>query len=195
MDEILIIPADDESHFFKRVMGQYDVPAFARRARQVQDAHDQLLARCRKQRESWLEMVRLRLGVLYARAGQWEALRPCLPDAAQLRIIQNMHAELKPQLRAPVQPTTSTRSLRRALRELFQSIERFNARWTTYLRKIDLEPLHVLIDGYNRYYLLEKECAFRSIRAARQGYRPLEPMTREKLHALFPTLPVPRLGE
>ena len=44
-------------------------PAFARRARQVEEAWETLLVRCRKQREEWLSLVRLNMGRLFALAG------------------------------------------------------------------------------------------------------------------------------
>jgi hypothetical protein len=50
-------------------------------------------------------------------------------------------------------------------------------------------------DGYNRYYVLEKECAIRSALLARRGFCRLEPFTLEQLAALVPELPVPRLAE
>ena len=59
------------------------------------------------------------------------------------------------------------------------------------LEETDLTEVNALREGYNRYYLLEKECAVRSARLARQGFRRLEPVTLEELAALLPPLPVP----
>ena len=71
------------------------------------------------------------------------------------------------------------------------SIDRFNKRWLNYVHTLDLTRINELRDGYNRYYLLEKECAMRSARLARQHFRRLEPMTREAVLDRFPLLPVP----
>jgi hypothetical protein len=60
---------------------------------------------------------------------------------------------------------------------------------------IEMVPLNALREAYNRHYLLEKECAVRSVRLARQGFQPLEPLTAGDLNALFPPLPVPRPGD
>jgi hypothetical protein len=57
---------------------------------------------------------------------------------------------------------------------------------------VDLSQVNALRDGYNRYYVLEKECASRSPRTARHGFRPLPPLTADDLAALLPPLPVPR---
>jgi hypothetical protein len=80
-----------------------------------------------------------------------------------------------------------------ALRELVDSVQCFNKRWSPFLESVDLTRINQLRDGYNRFYLLEKECVVRSSRLARQGYQPLPPMTLDELAALFPPLPVPRL--
>src|SRR5262245_40628845 len=63
-----------------QILGLDGPPAFMRRARQVQDAQDAILERCRRQREEWLHMVRLRLATLAALAGDWQLLRGCLGD-------------------------------------------------------------------------------------------------------------------
>lgn len=195
MEEIPILGTDDYSHLVKRFMGHYDAPAYVRRARQVQEAFDQLLVRCQQQRTEWLEMVRLRLGVLHALSGSWTMLTPWLADEDQLGVLQQLHTELQPRLRLPVESTRSARKLWQALHELQDSLLRFNQRWDRFLNSVDINKVNELIDGYNRYYLLEKECAFRSPRLARQGFRPLEPLTRKRLAELLPPLPVLRLRE
>jgi hypothetical protein len=183
----------DELHLLKTFEAQYDAPAYVRRARQVEDAWDGVLHRCRQQRDEWLVMVRTRLGLLRGLAGDWGPLGPWLADGDQVAVLEHLEALLQPRLRAPVEPTSSGRALRRALRELTDSLERFNRRWQAFLPGVDLTQVNELRDGYNRYYLLEKECAVRSARVARQGFRRLEPLTTEALAAVLPPLPVPRL--
>ncbi len=139
-------------------------------------------------------MVRTRLGQLAALAGDWEALRPALADDDQLDMLRRLHDELRPALRVPVAPTASARALRRSAAALCASIVRFNRRWQEYLGGVDLAPLNALREGYNRHYVLEKECAVRSARLAREGFRRLAPLTAGELAALFPPLPVPRLA-
>ena len=190
MEEIPIVGRDDPADIVKRFIANYDAPAYARRARAVEDAYDQLIGRCRRQRDEWLALVRLRVGVLRALSGDWQALRALVDGRALIRLAQ-LHDELAPQLRVPVEPATSERALTRALDELRESIERFNRRWAEYLPTVDLAHVNKLRDGYNRYYLLEKECVVRSARLARQGFQRLEPLTTEHLAALMPLLPVP----
>jgi hypothetical protein len=188
MDEVPIGSA--ERRMVQQFLANYDAPAYIRRARRVQDAWDQLVNRCRRQRDEWLVLVRIRLGLLHALAGDWSALSSWLADEQQWQQLRELHEILQPQLRCPPVATSSTKTLERALRQLRASIEIFNSRWQSHLAKVDLEPVNRLRAEYNRYYLLEKECAVRSARLARQGYRPLEPMTLQDLSALLPCLPV-----
>jgi hypothetical protein len=193
MDEIPVLGHDVESQLFKQFLVQYDVPAYMRRAQQVQAAFEHLVARCRRQREAWLDMVRLRLGRLHALAGDWDRLLPWLADGEQVEALRRLHATLEPRLRVPIAATSSPRVLGTALVELQESIERFNRRWLAFLRDLDFDRVNELRDGYNRYFVLEKECAVRSARLARQGFVRLEPVTVEELTALLPPLAVPRL--
>lgn len=173
------------------VAGLYDVPAYVRRARNVEQALAHLLARANVQRHEWLEMVRLRVGMLRALAGDWSALRPLLANDEQVALLRSIHDELSPSLRLPPEPTRSTRVLRRALAELVESLERFNARWEEYRRKIDLTHVNELRVGYNRYYLIEKSCASKSDAVARAGYSPLPMLDLAELERHLPLLPVP----
>jgi len=188
------IPGSDDGRELRELMAQFDAPAYVRRARDVEGAYEQLLGRCRRQRSETVAMVRVRLGHLMALANWWESLAPVLADAGELQALQNLHDELRPAMRAKIAPATSERALRRAAAALCHSLLRFNERWQRFLDSVDLEPINALREGYNRNYLLEKECAMRSARLARMGFRPLAPLTRDELATLFPTLPVPRLA-
>jgi hypothetical protein len=195
MDEEIILGRDEAGEAFKRFLSRFDAPAYIRRARGVEAALEQLLEHCRRRRAEWLEFVRLRIGMLHALAGAWDNVRPFLADEEQLDILRYLLAALASPLRAPVEPTTSARALRHALLELHESLERFNRRWQEFLTSLDLAVINELRDGYNRYYVLEKECAVRSARIARQGFSPLPPLTIDDLAAQFPLLPVPKLQQ
>ncbi len=189
MDDVSI---SDREAGLQEIESRFGPPAYVRRARLVEDAFEALLGQCRRERDERLEMVRTRLGLLHALGGGWDAVRPFLADEEQVAVLERQYAELAPRLRDAVGPTSSRWALRRALRELGESIERFNRLWGEYLAGVDVRRINELREGYNRYYLLEKECALRSARLARQGYTPLAPLTMEELEALLPLLPVPR---
>jgi len=182
MDNEISIPGrDDNPELFQQVLVGHGGPAFLRRSSQVRAAYEQLLDHCRQQRNEWLAMVRMRLATLRALTGGWDSLRHLLQDESQMNALESLHSELNPQLRSEVGPTTSMRALRRALAELVESVERFNRRWLEYLPSVDLSAVNELRHRYNRYYVLEKECAIRSPRLARQGFQRLEPLTWEDL--------------
>jgi hypothetical protein len=191
VSDIPIPSREDGRQAFNEVLAHYDGPAYMRRARRVQGSYDQLLDECRRQRDEWLALVRIRLGRLRALAGAWDALLPHLADDGQLRLLEGLWADLNPHLRAPVAVNASPGALRKALCELNASIERFNGRWLAFVRGLDLTALNAERADYNRY-LLEKECAVRSPYIARAGYKPLEPLTADDVLAVLPVLPAPR---
>jgi hypothetical protein len=191
VSDIPIPSREDGRQAFNEVLAHYDGPAYLRRARRVQGSYDELLDRCRRQRGEWLGMVRVRLGHLRALAGSWEVLAPCLADERQVRLLEELCAALEPRLRVPVEATTSARTLQQALRRLGESAERFNQRWLAFVRGLDLSALNAERADYNRYYLIEKECAVRSPFIARQGYKPLDPVTHDDLLTALPALTVP----
>lgn len=193
MEEEVILGRDGAEEAVKRFLSQYDAPAYIRRARGVEAAWEQLLDHCRRRRAEWLGIVRLRIALLHGSAGDWDNLLPLLANEEQLDILRYHLAALASPLRAPIERTTSARAWRHALHELHDSLQRFNRRWQTFLESVDLIAINELREGYNRYYVLEKECAVRSTRVARQGFVPLQPLTLDDLTAQLPLLPVPRL--
>lgn len=192
VDDIAILGRDDERHPLQRFLARYDVPAYVRRAQQVEEAFERFLGQCRQQREEMLCMVRIQIGQLLALAGDWNALLPWLKDGDQLGILRDVHASVQPKPHFLPARSSSCRVLTRALAELCDRIEQFNHRWEAYLRWVDRTAVNELREGYNRYYLLEKECALRSARLARQGFRRLQPLTVDELARLLPPLRLPQ---
>jgi hypothetical protein len=182
-----------EDRIFDEVVGRYAEPAYVRRGRAVEYALGDLLDHCRSRRNELLLLVHIRLAMLRALAGDWAVLAPLLRDEGQVRVLATLHEELSPRLRSPVERTASSRLLALTLQELVESIERFNRRWREYLPTVDLGRVNELRDNYNRYYLLEKECSTHSPNVARQGFRPLAPLTHEELCRRLPPLTVPQL--
>jgi hypothetical protein len=193
VDDILLLGRDDERNFFKQVTAYYDAPAYVRRARGVQESLEAKIRDLRATRLEWTLLPRTLLGLLQMRAGCWMALRPLLQDDAQVEVLVELETELQPRPRLREPAIRSPAKLRRSLRELVYSLRRFNERWLLFVTSVDLEKLNQIRADYNRYYLLEKECALRSPRLARQGFVPLAPMTLADLLERLPPLPVPEL--
>jgi hypothetical protein len=192
MEEVPIAAADQADRQVRQVLERYDAPAFSRRAKQVEAALAELCARCAERRREDLALVGLRLAQLLARAGDWAGVAELVDDAATVAALRAVYDDLQPRLRDPVVLTHSLRKRQRALAELAVSVEHFNRRWGEFLRGLDLGPVNALIEGYNRFYLLEKECMVRSPQLARLGFQRLERVTVEDVARRYPTLPVPR---
>jgi hypothetical protein len=186
-------PADDTQRLFQHFIAQHDGPAYLRRARRMHDAIAAVHEQCRRQREEWLLMPRLHLGRLAALAGSWEKILPLLRDVTQAEALRKLHADLAPKLRLPPEVTHSPRRLRQGLRAVIESNQRFNERWQPFVERLDLSAANTQIDGYNRYYLLEKECVVSSPRIARMGFEPRQFLTTGEIFQAWPLLPVPVL--
>jgi hypothetical protein len=78
-------------------------------------------------------------------------------------------------------------------RALVASVIRFNERWATVLGQLNLAPVNRMIDQYNRYYVLEKECVLGSARLAQRHFTPKVHLTGRALGEEYPPLPVPEL--
>src|SRR4051794_14436726 len=118
------------------VAAQYDAPAYVRRARGVEAAYEDLLARGRRQRRDWLMGVRLHLGSLRAGMGGWSARRPFLGDENQIRVRGRLPAEAgDPDV--PMTGRADPRGGRGARAGLGASAGRFNRRWLAYVEGLD----------------------------------------------------------
>jgi len=185
---------DDESDA-RLIRAHFDAPAFARRARDVQGAWDTILGICARQRNEWLAIPKIRLAAVFALAGDWPAVGQLLANSEGERELERLHALWKPRLRVPMERSTSRGKLRSAYNQLAASCDRFNRRWRRFLDGVDLTGLNERRAAYNRYYVLEKECALRSSALARQGFQPLPAATTDDLFREFPLILLPRLRE
>jgi len=178
----------DEDRIFQQLVATFDTPAFMRRAKNVEAAWEHLLEHCRRQREEWLRMPKLRLATLFALASDVKRLQRFLKPSGVDALI-SLRDEWQPRLRIAITPAHSPKQIHRSLNVLRESFARFNARWECFLGELDLTEINRLRDGYNRYYVLEKECAVRSATVARAGFKPLPLVTSDDVRHVFPLLP------
>jgi len=186
---------DDELRVFQQIIAGFDTPAFLRRAKRVEDAWQQLVQQCGMRRHEWLELPKLRLAMLAALSGGWDVIGRWLADPREAQYLRELFDQWRPQLRVAVASTTSARRLHLALQQMNGSFTRFNRRWEQFLLEMDLSEINRLRAGYNQYYVLEKECMLRSAKVAREGFRPLPPVTAADLFEAFPLLRIPQLRE
>jgi hypothetical protein len=187
-DESLTTISGDVEVEIKEMMGLFDVPAFARRGQELEDTLRRLGERCRQARAERLDMVHVRLR-------QWA--RATTGPEAWSAVFSASIEPLWPLSGAePARWASESAPIRRQIeiaRDLIAALGRFNHRWVQFLDGLKLEPANRVIDDYNRYYLLEKECVLGSARLAARFFIPVPRLSREQLLRDHPPLPVPDL--
>jgi hypothetical protein len=186
-DELTTLSGDVETEI-KEMMGLFDAPAFARRGLELDEMLRRVDVRCRQARGERLDMVRLRLR-------QWARVAVGPDDWVSVfaTTIEPLWAlsEADPPEWAP---TAAAHHRRLAVaRDLVAAIDRFNRRWGQFVESINLGPANGVIDHYNRYYVIEKECVMGSGRLAARFFTPIPLLTPERLLRDHPLLPVPDL--
>ncbi|WP_165071866.1 hypothetical protein [Paludisphaera rhizosphaerae] len=163
-----------------------EIPAFVRRGQELEAILQGVDDRCRSNRRKLLDMVHMRLrqwAKLATGPDDWrDAFRASIAD---LWALTNADAPAW----APFPGTTRRR--RAAARDLIASVERFNGRWVEFVDRMDLRLTNEIIEDYNRFYLVEKECAVGSSRLAAMHFKIVPKVTVAKIMVDFPPLPVP----
>jgi hypothetical protein len=170
------------------LLGLFDAPAFARRGQELEHGLERLHARCARQREAMLELVRIRLrqwAGAVAGPGDWGSA-----FAAPIEGLWPLSGAEPPAWAGRRAPDRRRRAI---ARDLVASVERFNRRWTRFVAELDLSPFNRMIDQYNHYYLLEKECVLGSSRLAARHFVPRPRLTAGSILDAHPLLPVPEL--
>ena len=185
-DAVPLVGTDPE---LARMLGMFDVPAFARRGQDLEHSLRRLRRLCEQKQDELLEMVQMRLRqwTRVAVAESWTVVFAG-PIEPLLRL-----AKFESPNWAPHQGTH--RQQRAVAKDLIASVKRFNDRWLPFVDKLNLEPTNRVIDHYNRYYVLEKECVMGSAKLAARYFTPVPPYTRQDLLEEFPPLPLPELRQ
>lgn len=170
------------------LLGLYDVPAFARRGQDLEHALARVNDRCRRERAAMLDMVRLRLR-------QWAGAATGPDDwrAAFTAPIERLWPLAEADAPAWAAYAAPPRRQQAIARDLVASLVRFNHRWTKFINETKIDHINKMIDDYNQYYVLEKECVVGSARLAARNFVPKARLTREGLLAEHPLLPLPEL--
>ena len=173
----------------KEMMGLFDAPAFARGGRSSRRCSGG--SRCGADRPGTIGSRWSESGCgsgPASRAGPdaWTAV-----FAASIEPLWPLSGAEPPQWGATLPPPRH-RQLAVA-RDLIAAVERFNRRWTEFLESLHLGAANVVIDHYNRYYVLEKECVMGSGRLAARFFTPIPLLTPAQLLREHPLLPVPAL--
>jgi hypothetical protein len=173
----------------KELMGLFDLPAFARRGQELEATLRRLHQRCRAARGQLLEMVYLRLRQWSRAAAGPESWRGIFTSS--IESLWTLSDAEPPQWAPSEAPLNRRLSI---ARDLVGAIERFNRRWIQFIDRTNLEPANFVIDQYNRYYVLEKECVMGSARLAARHFTPVPPLTHAMLLEEHKPLPIPELA-
>ena len=187
-DESLTTVSGDVEVEIKEMMGLFDAPAFARRGQELEDTLRRLRERCRQARAERLDMVHVRLR-------QWSRAVTG-PEAWSAVFSASIEPLWALSGAEPARWASELAPIRRRVdiaRDLIAAVCRFNQRWDQFLRGLKLEAANKVIDQYNRYYVLEKECVLGSARLAARFFIPVPRLSREQLLRDHPLLPVPAL--
>ena len=173
----------------RELLGMFEVPAFARRGHDLEYAVKRLHERLRRERAAMLDMVRLRLK-------QWSGVATSPSDLNPLTSsIESYFSAVQADPPQWVSRPGSIRARKTIARDLVASIDRFNRRWRKYVTELHLETVNRLVDRYNRYYLLEKECSLGSSRLAARFFVPQDRLSMESLLGEYPLLAVPTVAD
>jgi hypothetical protein len=187
-DESLTTTVGDVESEIKEMIGLFDAPSFARRGQELEDTLRRMAERCRRARVERLDMVHVRLR-------QWA--RSVTGPSAWVGVFSTSIEPLWPLSEAePPRWAETPVSLRRQIeiaRDLVAAVARFNDRWLQFLDGLKLDAANAVIDQYNRYYVLEKECVMGSARLAARFFTPVPILTRDQLLHDHRLLPVPDL--
>lgn len=181
-------PSEDE----KALLGLGDPPAFLRRGQSVADAENRVRRKCETAREEMLFAVKLRLRAWNRLVGDREFIRRSMSAEAVSAIARlNESVFGADESTVSIEPTGWPVFAGRRWNAIVAAVEDFNRNWRRFIDAFQLDDLHRAIDGYNRYYVLEKECAVRSIHTARRGFTPRTKPKNDDLLDEFPPLIMP----
>ncbi len=185
-----VLGGTEHDELFQRLIGHYDVPAYVRRGLRLETTLRSFFARLERRRREYLSGVTVALRLVARMVRSPQDLRPFLHDERQVELISRLFEQFAPE--APWSDRCAKPArVHRQLRELVASIRRFNRAWRRELAAVDLTAVNEEITRYNRFYPIEKECAFRSSRLATRGFEPVRELTLDSLLNRFPPLPVP----
>jgi len=179
-----------EGNEVRKILAQFDAPAFVRRARSVEVADELLHAALTARRQLWLTMPQTRLAQLHSLlGGDLARLRDLPATAAHASALCALYDQWQPRLRSRTRAVSSLAEAVPAVQKVAESFGNFNRRWQPFVEQFDVSEVNRIRAGYNEYYVLEKECSTGSAALARRGFTPLEPVTPAVIFGWYPLLP------
>lgn len=188
IEEAMLAAGEDE--LTRMLLGRFDAPAYVRRGLRLEATLQRCYERLESRRRELLAGVALSLRLLGQTITGPDDLSSYVSSPGELETIRKLFADFGSEVKW-AQARARPSMIMGRLRDLKDSIRRFNRLWLRELRSADLKEVNREIEDYNRYYLLEKECALRSPGLAARGFKRVPPLTHDALLERFPLLPVP----
>lgn len=176
-----------------RAWASFDTPAYVRRGLTVETEWNTLADKLHRIWTEWTVPVGRLCAQLRHQADGWEAFGPWLASPEDLDLLRRLDQRLDFRLKYPPAKALWLWPLKGSLRRLARMAADLNEAWAKHLGTLDLEPVNRAREQYNRWYLLEKECAMRSTRLAAGGFEAFPRVEANDLINLFPPLPVFRV--
>jgi hypothetical protein len=171
-----------------------EVPAYVRRARNLEQAVADLFRDAAKAREEMLGFVALRFRQVLDVLDEDTARELDVSAVAALGVIL---AELEPlpafyRLKSRARPPRGAREVERTVAALRESVGRFNTRWERWIdEEAPLAEVNRQVDGYNRHYEFERQCALKYVPLDKVTFEKRAPLDRADLLERLPVLPLP----
>ncbi len=191
-----IIPGESfgsEGEGDTRHWASFDTPAYVRRGLNVETEWNSLAEKLNRTWKEWTVPSGRLCSQLRHQADGWDSLGGWLCGPEDLERLRLLDQRLDFRLKYPPAKALWLWPLRRSIRRLARMVEDLNEAWAKHLHAQDLEAVNRAREQYNRWYLLEKECAMRSTRLAAGGFKPFARVEANDLFQLFPPLPVFRV--
>jgi len=179
------------SEFLKILAEMGEEPAFINRGIAPKIALDALLKSCSVHHEDLLEWPRRHFATLRGRTGgDWLRLQPYLAQKDDVNLFAALECQLA--LHGNASPSLFTTE-RGVLRQFIESAARFNDNWLSFVEGSGLDHVNQLRENYNRYYPMEKACAFGTDKV-NEDFKPLPLLDSAFLLKRFSLLFLPKLA-
>lgn len=179
------------SEFLKILAEMGEEPAFIQRGIAPHVALEALLKSCEIRREEQLKWPRRHFTNLRRRiSGDWLRLQRYLVRPTEIELFTTLDHQL-----ALVECTNMLSFFttdKRELRQFIESAIRFNESWSAFVDGDGLDHVNELRENYNRFYPMEKACAFGNDQV-NEGFQPLPRLDASLLLERFPLLVLPAL--
>lgn len=179
------------SEFLRILAEMGEEPAFINRSKAPETALKALLKSSEVDYDELLKWPRRHFASFVARvAGDWARVQRWLAGPEEIQHFVTLESLLSPKEQQKLPLFATDRGL---LKQFLDSAIRFNESWLSFANGPGLEHVNQLRDNYNRFYPMEKACAFGNDRVV-EGFEELPLLDSRFLLERFPLLTLPEFA-